>query len=60
MRDYRVVHMLPKEGLVVESVERDSIGSGAYDYERCANRGSICPHSFSRSSCDFFGIISSI
>lgn len=26
MRDYRVIHMLPKERSVIESIERDTVG----------------------------------
>lgn len=58
MRDDRVVHMLPKERVVVKSVQRDSVGSSKVSLS--ATSSSDCSHSFSRSSCDFFGIISSM
>ena len=51
--------MLPEKSIVVESVYRDSIRAGFISRTLNCDRYER-PYSFSRSSCDFFGIISSI
>jgi hypothetical protein len=51
--------VLPEKSIVVESVKRDSIRAGFISRTLQCNRYER-PYSFSRSNCDFFGIISSI
>ena len=54
-----IVHVLPEERGIVEGIEGDPIRTNAISNlsTRCYYRQ---PYSFNRSSCDFFGIISSI
>lgn len=65
--DQGVVHVLPEEGGGVEGVKGDSIRpamktpwSAVATHEKVLSYGLGGFYSFSRSSCDFLGIISSI
>ena len=61
MRDDRVIHVLPEERVVVKGIERYPVRSGGYQLNAAESRNPLgYPYSFSRSNCDFFGIISSI
>ena len=50
--------MLPEEGLVVKSVERYSVG--AHTVSNGSKFDRAVAHSFTKSSCDFLGMISSM
>ena len=73
VRHEGVVHVLPEERAAVEGVDGDAVGSvrahinmrgsksavGGKTADRLS-QGSFMAYSFSRSSCDFFGMISSM
>ena len=58
MRYQRIIHVLPEERLVVQSIERYSVG--AHTISNGRETETAAAHSLSRSNCDFFGMISSI
>lgn len=52
--------MLPEERFIVESVEGDPVRSLTVSLSDESYANCRFPYSFSRSSCDFFGMISSM